>query len=85
MLAQVLYDVWCCNHNELLYLNFSGGSREVKCYEDIAKFRDECGVSSIMLARAAQWNPSIFRAKGILTSPEVIKDYLKYVIVCCDY
>lgn len=39
----------------------NGVSSMVKTFEDIEKCRQETGCSSVMLARAAQWNPSIFR------------------------
>ena len=60
-------------------MQFSGGSREIKRFEDIAKFRDETGASSVMLARAVQWNPSILRREGLLPIHSIIKAYLKYV------
>ncbi|PJF16736.1 hypothetical protein PSACC_03444 [Paramicrosporidium saccamoebae] len=40
----------------------------------------ETGVRSIMLARAAQWNVSIFRTEGLLDPMEVSKAYLKKAI-----
>lgn len=42
----------------------NGGSDEIHCYEDIEKFKNECGVTSVMIARAAQKNISIFRREG---------------------
>lgn len=42
----------------------NGGSRDIEKYSDILKFRDLCGASSIMIARAAQMNVSIFRKEG---------------------
>ena len=39
----------------------NGVSLLVNTYKDIEKYRQETGCSSVMLARAAQWNPSIFR------------------------
>lgn len=35
-------------------------------FGDILKFRELTGASSVMVARAAQWNVSIFRKKGIV-------------------
>ena len=32
-----------------------------------------------MVARAAQWNPSVFRREGPLPLETVIADYLRYV------
>ena len=39
----------------------NGVSAMVKTFEDIDKCRQETACSSVMLARAAQWNPSVFR------------------------
>lgn len=58
----------------------NGGSEEIKKYSDINKFRKNCGASSCMIARAAQWNCSIFRKEGILPIDEVITTYLKYSV-----
>ena len=60
----------------------SGGSKEIKCFEDIEKFREACGASSVMLARAAMWNCSIFRKDGMLPLHDVIRDYLR---LCVDF
>ena len=48
-------------------------------HADVDEFRKDCGVSSVMLARAAEWNPSLFRTEGKLDVHTVIKDYLKLV------
>lgn len=58
----------------------NGGSKEIEKYSDILKFRDETGCSSVMLARAAEWNCSIFRKEGLLPIEDVIKAYLKYAV-----
>ncbi|CAG0878843.1 unnamed protein product, partial [Darwinula stevensoni] len=60
----------------------NGGSKEIKCFEDIEKFREVCGTSSVMLARAAMWNCSIFRKDGMLPLHDVIRDYLR---LCVDF
>lgn len=39
----------------------NGGSNEIKAHDDIFKFKENSGASSVMVARAAQWNPSIFQ------------------------
>lgn len=58
----------------------SGGSLDlIKTYDDIEQFREGTGASSVMLARAAMWNPSIFRCEGMLSVDEVIKEYVKHV------
>lgn len=59
---------------------FSGGSKEIEINEDIKKFKDETGCSSVMIARAAEWNVSIFRKEGKLPLDEVISTYLKCAI-----
>lgn len=46
----------------------NGGSAFMKSIEDIKKFQDECGASSVMVARAAQENVSIFRREGNIFS-----------------
>ncbi|KAJ8303268.1 hypothetical protein KUTeg_019664 [Tegillarca granosa] len=60
----------------------NGGSREIKQYSDIETFRQQCGTSSVMLARAAEWNPSVFRKEGKLPLFDVIKEYVK---LCIEY
>lgn len=42
----------------------NGASDEINCYDDVIKFRDDCGAASVMLARAVQRNVSIFRKEG---------------------
>ena len=51
----------------------------VKRYEDIDEFRKSCNASSVMLARAAMWNCSIFRKEGLLPLDVVIKRFLEIV------
>ncbi|XP_063309636.1 tRNA-dihydrouridine(20) synthase [NAD(P)+]-like [Pelobates fuscus] len=59
----------------------NGGSQEIiKEFGDIETFRAATGASSVMIARAAMWNPSIFREKGILPLEEVIRDYIRIAI-----
>lgn len=60
----------------------NGGSKEIDRYSDIFKFKEACGASSVMLARAAEWNVTIFRPKGQLPLMDVMKEYLK---VAVDY
>ncbi|ALC49283.1 CG1434 [Drosophila busckii] len=60
----------------------NGGSRYIRCYEDIHKFQQDCGAHSVMVARAAQLNVSIFRKEGLLLVDEVIEKYLR---LCVDY
>ncbi|XP_038130179.1 tRNA-dihydrouridine(20) synthase [NAD(P)+]-like [Cyprinodon tularosa] len=59
----------------------NGGSLDlVKAHSDIEKFRKETGASSVMLARAAMWNPSVFRSQGLLPVEKVMEEYIKYAI-----
>lgn len=59
----------------------NGGSLDlVKTFDDIEDFRVATGASSVMLARAAMWNPSIFRQQGTLSLEAVMEDYIKYAV-----
>lgn len=58
---------------------FSGGSKEIKTFGDIEKFRQDTNASSVMLARAAMWNPSIFRKDKCLSIETVIDEFLRIV------
>ncbi|XP_030382197.1 tRNA-dihydrouridine(20) synthase [NAD(P)+]-like [Scaptodrosophila lebanonensis] len=60
----------------------NGGSRDMHAYEDLYKFQRECGADSVMVARAAQINVSIFRKEGSLPMDEIIYKYLR---LCVDY
>ncbi|XP_058442755.1 tRNA-dihydrouridine(20) synthase [NAD(P)+]-like [Malaya genurostris] len=55
----------------------NGGSQEIHKRSDILKFRDACGAASVMIARAAQWNCSVFRDEGPLPIEEVIHECLR--------
>lgn len=58
----------------------NGGSRDIDKYADILRFREKCGASSVMVARSAQHNMSIFRKAGNLPMDDVIKSYLRKCI-----
>lgn len=61
----------------------SGGSLDlVKTYADIEDFRRATGTSSVMLARAAMWNASVFSDQGPFPVEKVMEEYLKYVSFC---
>lgn len=60
----------------------NGGSTDMKSRDDILKFKEACGTSSVMVARAAQYNPSVFREEGPLPIDEVALEYLK---LCVDF
>lgn len=42
----------------------NGGSINIKSFTDIENFKEECGATSVMVARAAQENVSVFRKEG---------------------
>ena len=63
----------------------SGGSRDIRTHSDLTRFRDETGATSVMIARAAQINPSVFREDGLLPSEDVVRAYLKYVSSQCFF
>ncbi|RUS17777.1 hypothetical protein BC937DRAFT_89504 [Endogone sp. FLAS-F59071] len=50
---------------------------DIWCYDDIDKIKKLTNVSSVMIARGAQTNPSVFRMEGFLPYDEVVKAYLK--------
>ncbi|CAH0603176.1 unnamed protein product [Chrysodeixis includens] len=58
----------------------NGGSKEIEKHSDIYKFKEMTGCSSVMLARAAEWNCSIFRKQGLLPMDTVIEEYLKLAV-----
>ena len=57
----------------------------IKKFEDIEVFKNDCGVTSVMIARAVMWNCSVFCSKGLLPLDEVIKRYLQIVSKCKSY
>lgn len=66
-----------------LRLLFSGGSHDhIQCYSDIEDFRQATAASSVMVARAAMWNPSIFLKEGLRPLEEVMQKYIRYVRLC---
>lgn len=60
----------------------NGCSSIIENRDGAIKFRDDCKASSVMIARAALQNPSIFRPDGMLPVEKVIPEYLK---ICIDY
>uniref|UniRef100_F7EAG4 Dihydrouridine synthase 2 n=1 Tax=Xenopus tropicalis TaxID=8364 RepID=F7EAG4_XENTR len=59
----------------------NGGSQEfIRQFQDISAFRSVTSASSVMLARAAMWNPSVFRPEGMLPVETVIRDYIAYAV-----
>jgi len=49
---------------------------DVFYYDDIARVKKQTGCSSVMIARGAQWNPSVFRSAGMLPVYDVCNDYI---------
>ncbi|KAH0619513.1 hypothetical protein JD844_000195, partial [Phrynosoma platyrhinos] len=59
----------------------NGGSYDyIKEYSDIEAFRKATDASSVMIARAAMWNPSIFRKEGPCLLKDVMQEYIKYAV-----
>ncbi|WKX88867.1 hypothetical protein Q1695_008480 [Nippostrongylus brasiliensis] len=60
----------------------NGGSGTIHCYDDILKFREETGTSSVMIARKALSTPSVFRREGVLPFNE---DIVNFLDLACEY
>uniref|UniRef100_A0A6G1S6P8 tRNA-dihydrouridine(20) synthase [NAD(P)+]-like n=1 Tax=Aceria tosichella TaxID=561515 RepID=A0A6G1S6P8_9ACAR len=59
----------------------NGGSNNIKSYADILRFKEKTGASSVMIARCAMRNASIFKPDNTLEPIEdVIKGYLKLAV-----
>ncbi|XP_020844957.1 tRNA-dihydrouridine(20) synthase [NAD(P)+]-like isoform X1 [Phascolarctos cinereus] len=59
----------------------NGGSHDhIKVYSDLEAFRQETSASSVMVARAAMWNPSIFRKEGLQPLEKIMQEYIKYAV-----
>uniref|UniRef100_A0A673UJU3 Dihydrouridine synthase 2 n=1 Tax=Suricata suricatta TaxID=37032 RepID=A0A673UJU3_SURSU len=59
----------------------NGGSHDhIQEYLDIEDFRRATAASSVMLARAAMWNPSIFLKEGLRPLEEVMEKYIRYAV-----
>ncbi|XP_076808742.1 tRNA-dihydrouridine(20) synthase [NAD(P)+]-like isoform X1 [Clavelina lepadiformis] len=59
----------------------NGGSVEyIQSFADIQKFKEATNASSVMIARSAQYNCSVFRREGVLPTQQVIKDYLEFAV-----
>lgn len=64
----------------------NGGSNHIRTFQDILDFKQKTGASSVMIARAAMKNPSIFRPDGIIQPiQELIPEYLKLAVVYDNY
>ncbi|KAM9701118.1 tRNA-dihydrouridine(20) synthase [NAD(P)+]-like, partial [Menidia menidia] len=76
-----------CDYIQAIVQNVSipvianGGSLDlVRTHEDLQGFRRATGAESVMLARAAMWNASVFRRGGPVPVETVMEDYLKYAL-----
>uniref|UniRef100_A0A8C9DMX5 Dihydrouridine synthase 2 n=1 Tax=Prolemur simus TaxID=1328070 RepID=A0A8C9DMX5_PROSS len=59
----------------------NGGSHDhIQQYLDIEDFRQATAASSVMVARAAMWNPSIFLKEGLRPLEEVMQKYIRYAV-----
>lgn len=58
----------------------NGGSTDIKNYQDMERYQEETGTDSVMVARAAQWNPSVFRKEGPLPLETVIRDFIQFAV-----
>ncbi|XP_063801340.1 tRNA-dihydrouridine(20) synthase [NAD(P)+]-like isoform X2 [Pseudophryne corroboree] len=59
----------------------NGGSQEIiREFGDIEAFRSVTASSSVMIARAAMWNPSLFRREGTLPIEDVMRDYIRHAV-----
>jgi len=60
----------------------NGGSNDFTCRLGIDQFQIKTETSGVLVARAAQWNPSVFNKKGPRPIENVIVDYIK---ICMKY
>lgn len=65
-------------NNKFVFFFFdSGDSNNIKCHEDIIEFKRKSNANSVMIARAAMHNVSIFRKDGcLLDKREIISQFL---------
>lgn len=64
----------------------NGGSNHMRNYSDILKFKDKTKASSVMIARVAMKNPSIFNSNNVMDPiEEVIRRFLKLAVRYDNY
>uniref|UniRef100_A0A452FRM3 Dihydrouridine synthase 2 n=1 Tax=Capra hircus TaxID=9925 RepID=A0A452FRM3_CAPHI len=63
-----------------LFLTIGGSHDHIQGYLDIEDFRRATAASSVMVARAAMWNPSIFLREGPRPLEEVMQKYIRYAV-----
>ncbi|KAJ2908235.1 tRNA-dihydrouridine synthase 2, partial [Coemansia aciculifera] len=49
-------------------------------YADVQRAREETGATSVMTARGAAANPSIFRSEGMLPAMDAAREYTKFAV-----
>ncbi|VDO62357.1 unnamed protein product [Heligmosomoides polygyrus] len=54
----------------------NGGSGIITRYDDILRFREDTGTSSVMIARKALSTPSVFRREGLLPFEQDVTNFL---------
>ncbi|KAE9555449.1 hypothetical protein FO519_001304 [Halicephalobus sp. NKZ332] len=59
----------------------NGGSGLINSYEDILRFKQETGASSVMIARSILQRPSILRKEGVFSMQQEIEQFLDK---CCE-
>ena len=52
----------------------------INTYQGIRNFWKETGADSVMIARAAEWNPSVFSPNGKSDIYQIVDKYLDYAI-----
>ncbi|KAF1745254.1 hypothetical protein MXB_1009 [Myxobolus squamalis] len=72
----------CKSFSNIIPVIANGGSNDIACYQDILNFKKTCGSESVMVARAALRNPSIFKTDGALPIRKVLEDFIK---LCTRY
>lgn len=91
----ILYSVFFF-YSCFVYLHLSGGSRDIiRNHEDIEYFRQLTSATGVVIARAAMWNPAIFKSlqvdEPLPKLEEIICRYLTlvnnvsflYMVFCC--
>ena len=72
------------NHVDMTVISNGGSSNNrdssINTHQGIKDFWKETGSSSIMIARAAEWNPSVFRAGDKVQTMDLVHKYLNHAI-----
>ena len=73
---QLLPDLVLPRLNSIMLFLFS----PINTYQGIRNFWKETGADSVMIARAAEWNPSVFSPNGKSDIYQIVDKYLDYAI-----